>query len=317
MSVPSFGSFLSRTGGSVVGKRDEVYADVPLGVIPAEPNAPVRASTEADVTAPVAVRFEPPQGIAPEQVGWLRFADLKGSDLAAALIGLAVDRQISIERHEEPRRVGKPKTTWTFDLHPSAQRPKTFLRGQIFDAVKEAFPRDLPGVKKQVAADFSSLRLTVSRDALNRAWYPKIKTGGTFGLGGAKVRSARGTALRYQLAGFLEFLATADGARLRFEEGADIFSWFLPWAIALGVAKQWAAALEEAAQDLDDTYASVWANDLAWMGGLDLTLDGFDLGAFVGDFAGDIGDLAGDLSGGDGGSFGGDGGGGDGGGGGG
>jgi len=52
-------------------------------------------------------------------------------------------------------------------------------------------------------------------------------------------RSAVGRAYTDQIKGFREYLTTADADQLKFEEGQDIFSQYLPWAIIFGVAERW------------------------------------------------------------------------------
>jgi uncharacterized membrane protein YgcG len=53
-------------------------------------------------------------------------------------------------------------------------------------------------------------------------------------------RSATGTALLAQIDGFRLYLETAEANQIRFEEGQDIFSRYLPYAIVFGVAERWA-----------------------------------------------------------------------------
>jgi uncharacterized membrane protein YgcG len=52
-------------------------------------------------------------------------------------------------------------------------------------------------------------------------------------------RSGVGTALTDQIIGFRTYLATAEAEQLQFEEGEDIFSQYLPWAIAFGLTQRW------------------------------------------------------------------------------
>jgi len=52
-------------------------------------------------------------------------------------------------------------------------------------------------------------------------------------------RNPAGRAVADQLIGFRTYLATAEAQQLRFEEGEDIFSKYLPWAIAFGLADRW------------------------------------------------------------------------------
>ncbi|WP_020384726.1 DUF2207 domain-containing protein [Kribbella catacumbae] len=60
-----------------------------------------------------------------------------------------------------------------------------------------------------------------------------------FGIRGRGQRNAAGRAVTDQLVGFRTYLATAEADQLRFEEGEDIFSKYLPWAIAFGLADRW------------------------------------------------------------------------------
>ncbi|GAB3824655.1 DUF2207 domain-containing protein [Kribbella italica] len=52
-------------------------------------------------------------------------------------------------------------------------------------------------------------------------------------------RNAAGRAVTDQLIGFRLYLSTAEAEQLRFEEGEDIFSKYLPWAIAFDLADRW------------------------------------------------------------------------------
>lgn len=53
-------------------------------------------------------------------------------------------------------------------------------------------------------------------------------------------RTAEGRAVCDQVEGFRSYLATAEADQLKFEEGEDIFSKYLPWAIILELADRWA-----------------------------------------------------------------------------
>jgi hypothetical protein len=52
-------------------------------------------------------------------------------------------------------------------------------------------------------------------------------------------RTAYGRALTDQVEGFRTYLATAEAEQLRFEEGEDIFSRYLPWAIMFDLTERW------------------------------------------------------------------------------
>ncbi|MBM7786269.1 DUF2207 domain-containing protein [Tenggerimyces flavus] len=53
-------------------------------------------------------------------------------------------------------------------------------------------------------------------------------------------RTATGTATLARVQGFRRYLTTAETDQLRFEEGEDIFSRYLPYAIVFGVTDRWA-----------------------------------------------------------------------------
>lgn len=63
----------------------------------------------------------------------------------------------------------------------------------------------------------------------------------------APARTAEGTAVLAHALGFKQYLATAEARQLRFEEHQDLFSRYLPWAIAFGETKRWARVFAEAA----------------------------------------------------------------------
>jgi hypothetical protein len=52
-------------------------------------------------------------------------------------------------------------------------------------------------------------------------------------------RTAKGSAMLAQARGFREYVRTAEAEQLRFEEGEDIFSRYLPFAIVFGEAERW------------------------------------------------------------------------------
>jgi uncharacterized membrane protein YgcG len=64
-------------------------------------------------------------------------------------------------------------------------------------------------------------------------------------------RTADGSAVLAQAKGFELYLTTAEADQIKFEEGVDIFSRYLPYAIVFGVAERWAKIFEQlAAQGL-------------------------------------------------------------------
>ena len=88
----------------------------------------------------------------------------------------------------------------------------------------------------------------------------------------APARTADGTAVLHQAEGFRQYLATAEGPQLRFEEGEDLFSRYLPYAIAFGVTERWARVFTDLAAQghavPDPTwYVGAWGYGAFWSGG--------------------------------------------------
>ncbi|UFU04007.1 DUF2207 domain-containing protein [Ruania suaedae] len=63
----------------------------------------------------------------------------------------------------------------------------------------------------------------------------------------APARTAEGTAVLAQVRGFQKYLETAEVDQMRQEEREGIFSAYLPYAVALGVAQRWTTIFSEAA----------------------------------------------------------------------
>ena len=63
----------------------------------------------------------------------------------------------------------------------------------------------------------------------------------------APARTEDGTAVLAQALGFRTYLTTAEADQIRFEEGQDVFSRYLPYAIVFGVADRWARVFSELA----------------------------------------------------------------------
>jgi uncharacterized membrane protein YgcG len=63
----------------------------------------------------------------------------------------------------------------------------------------------------------------------------------------APARTAAGTAVLAEAVGFQRYLETAEANQIRFEEGEDLFSRYLPYAIVFGVAERWANVFGELA----------------------------------------------------------------------
>ncbi|OFE16377.1 hypothetical protein BA895_18760 [Humibacillus sp. DSM 29435] len=117
-------------------------------------------------------------------------------------------------------------------------------------------------------------------------------------------RTAEGTAVRIETLGFRHYLETAEADQIRFEEAGAVFSRYLPYAMAFGIAEAWARLFGEVAAraQLAGWTEPFW--DLGWFDAIDLAGHSLDLVGNVasvvdvtslGDLAGGLGDFASGL----------------------
>lgn len=71
-------------------------------------------------------------------------------------------------------------------------------------------------------------------------------------------RTAEGSAVLAQTQGFRQYLETAEAEQIKFEEGEDIFSRYLPYAIVFGVAERWATVFADLAAQGRDVPEPTW-----------------------------------------------------------
>lgn len=95
-------------------------------------------------------------------------------------------------------------------------------------------------------------------------------------------RTATGTAVLDQIRGFRLYLTTAEADQIRFEEGVDVFSRYLPWATVFGVADRWVKIF----QDLETR--GVYHADYGWYGGGEMA---FTMG-FAAGFSSSLNDMS-------------------------
>jgi uncharacterized membrane protein YgcG len=268
------------TRALVKATRDEYYVGLTPGLAPTGADDGTTRSLRK--APPVAVRFDPPKGVAPGLVGtlWDEKADTR--DVTATMVDLAVRGYLRVDHVEaEDYRLVKLKNS-----------DATMLKyeGELFDAIfdgrnevllselKTTFSKTLQDVSVQMYADVVSMGWYARSPSSTRlAWAGLgvlLLVAGFFGsffvasIGGsvlitvpliligavliftqraAPVRKAEGSRVLAESKGFELFLRTADANQLRFEEGQDIFSKYLPYAIAFGIADQWTKKFQELA----------------------------------------------------------------------
>ena len=266
------------------GGRDEVYLGLTPGVTPAK-DQQVSIGQGAS-KAPVTVAFTPPRGARPGEIGVRTDSTADNVDITATIIDLAVRGHLRIDQQGKKdwtlyRLNGRDKLTG----YESYLVKKLFSNGSTVttdDLKEKGYAGTLEGTRerlyKRVTEELKWFRRnpSVVRGVAILASIGLILGGiavgfglgfvgfGLVGLAGVicgvvmlalsnrfGARTADGSAVLAQAKGFELYLTTAEADQIKFEEGVDIFSRYLPYAIVFGVAERWAKIFEQlAAQGL-------------------------------------------------------------------
>ncbi len=237
-------------------------------------------------------RYEPPADLTPAEVGVIvdNRADLR--DITATLIDLAVRGHLTIEEREEKDYVFERSAVSGADLapHESALLRAVFggRRTRRLSELKDRFYRDLPELKSQLLATLIEHGVYTESPTMVAGKY--LGLGFLVGLaiffGGLlaqavlplatmavlwaaiasalvimlfglfmPARTKRGTELLRQVKGFEEFLTRVESDRYKRKiTGPEMFEKCLPYAMALGVAAQWAKAFQDLYREPPDWY---------------------------------------------------------------
>ena len=237
-------------------------------------------------------RYEPPGGLTPAEVGVIvdNRADLR--DITATLIDLAVRGHLTIEERGENDYVFERRDVADDDLAPHEGALLRAVFGgratRRLSDLKDRFYKDLPDLKSKLLATLIEHGVYTESPAMVAGKYVGlgfvvgivIFFGGQLAqavlplaLGavlGAAIASAlvivifglfmpartkRGTELLRQVKGFEEFLTRVESDRYRRKiTGPEMFEKCLPYAMALGVAAQWARAFRDLYREPPDWY---------------------------------------------------------------
>ncbi len=260
-------------------RRDQQYVGVAPGLRPA---ADQDATVGPATPAPVAVQFTPPAGVAPGMVGTLVDERADNHDVTATIVDLAVRGFLRFEQGERKKDFTLVRLAASDGLLPYEARifDKLFdqgdtvtrkqlkaryfgtqmarTRAELYDAVTRAgwFRGNPASVRTWWTVAGVSLVVAAPVVTVAATRWGLAPVGVALGvLGGATIvvgrwapaRTAEGYAVLAQARGFERYLATAEADQIRFEEGEDIFSRYLPYAIAFGCAERWAAVFQELA----------------------------------------------------------------------
>lgn len=306
-------------GGMVAARRrgrDEMYAGMTPGNIPSKGEP---YNTERVGKIPFAVQFTPPQGVPAGMIGTLFDEKAETRDVTATMVDLAARGYWRIEQPNPGKdfqlvRLAPPQglngyETMLYDaffgdgssvVTSDELKSKSFgtdvqqIQREMYNAVTEvgwfkSNPQGARGARSAIGWVLIMIAAGIG------FWLGQIVVAIPVGLVGvavmltsswAPVRTALGSAVTSQALGFKQYLETAEADQIKWEEGQDIFSRYLPYAIVYGCADRWAKVFAELAArgvpvqepswyvgPYGYGYGSVWG-----AGGVDSimsTLDGF------------------------------------------
>jgi uncharacterized protein (TIGR04222 family) len=271
-------TLLITVGAPIVGMvwwrkngRDQRYADLAPGTVPVAGEESRIVPNDPDIPIPVA--FYPPR-IPVAEAGLLIDGQVDTRETAATIIDLAVRGALTVQSY------GKEDFQVTLvDPDKAAAPHEMVLLTALFDGEPPGTVKDLsaPG---SMANAHEQMRDSVRNQVASRGWFRKVPSAAAtsgFGFGLIAIgifvsfavgfwlllllipllpivitfavirsklkrgqRTADGRAVCDQVEGFRTYLATAEADQLKFEEGEDIFSKYLPWAIIFELADRWA-----------------------------------------------------------------------------
>jgi uncharacterized membrane protein YgcG len=268
----------SLIGSPIVGTlwwrkngRDLRYAGLAPGTVPLPgQQAPVVPS---DPDLPIPVAFTPPR-IPVAEAGLLIDGQVDTRETAATIIDLAVKGALTVQSE------GKKDFQVTLvDPNRATAPHEMVLLTELFGGRPPGAVEDL-SKQGSLTSAHQAMQKSVRNQVASRGWFRKVpSTAATSGFGFGIVvfavflgftlgavfllalvpllpilltfaivrfklrrgqRTADGRAVCDQVEGFKTYLATAEADQIRFEEGEDIFSKYLPWAIAFELADRWA-----------------------------------------------------------------------------
>lgn len=261
-------------------RRDRAFSGVAPGTIPASLDAPVGVRQEGTI----AVRFTPPDGVRPAEASYLQHARTSHGLISATVIDLATRGYLRVEqdskndwsyvqlREPGPELVEYERTVLETLFQYGATVTTSDMRGRSYSDLATQPEKELSSrVRNQ-------LRWFTGNPALARAgavllgvllivlglvaagllglvglgfWGLGLLAAGITFLAVSKKmvqRTPVGTAVLAQTEGFEKYLSTAEADQIRWEEGQDIFSRYLPWAMVFGVSERWIKMFRELAE---------------------------------------------------------------------
>ncbi|MFV0429442.1 MAG: DUF2207 domain-containing protein [Arachnia sp.] len=277
--------------------RDDIYLGLTPGLTPSPGNDGFVGP--AAEKAPVTVQFQPPQGATPGEIGTLTDTTADGEDISATIVDLAVRGFLRIQPmgntnqliqlpvpqdstllpHEATllnglfRRSSQVSTLELGSVQYSELQPDA--RSALYQAVVarkwfKRSPASAHAIPMALGAVSIALGVFAGIAAMAFGWsliaIPFLVLGiGLIALSPRfRTRTAEGSAYLAQAKGFELYLRTAEADQIKFEEGVDIFSRYLPYAMIFGVADRWTRVFAQLGAE------GRYQADLTWYPGMSL-----------------------------------------------
>lgn len=253
--------------------RDDVYVGLTPGLTPGKGDN-VRIGKKKGKQN-VAVAFQPPKGARPGEVGTLIDATADNVDISATLVDLAVRGHMRISdagnndhlltrTRREADRIEKYEAKLLDRLFKSSDEVRiSELADAKYAGVQDKTKSDLysrvvarkwfksnPATAQLAPIGLGVLSIAIAvvlgLFATQFGWglvaipFLVLGLGLIFMSGRFRTRTALGSAVLAETKGFELYLRTAEANQIKFEEGIDVFSKYLPYAMIFGVADRWA-----------------------------------------------------------------------------
>ncbi len=260
---------------------------------------------DPEINQSTMVEYAPPQGLTPAEVGTLIDEKVDMRDITATVIDLAVRGYLRIESFEKNNYMLTSLKPWEVDsdlkLHEKKILAGIFevpLAAVTLAALDQVFYQYLDGVRSSLynglvkdgyfdsspqtvrtsyffVGILVGIGIFITLNALNSQlqmpaanfFIPSILSGLILMVAGRFMprRTFKGAKLLAETKGFLEFLRRTDQDKIKRMNDPSLFERCLPYAMAFGVAAQWARAFEGIYTQPPQWYVGQW-NDFSPMG---------------------------------------------------
>ncbi len=231
--------------------------------------------------------------LTPAEVGSLIDEKLDSRDITSTIVGLAVKGYIKIEETKKEGLIFDSTDYYLSKVKESDNILSTFekelmeklfsssLQGLFISEMKNTFYKNLPSLKDTLYGELVGKKYFIKSPEKVRNLYARaavliiiitiflsflsgrnilvgIITGlPIFAFGRVMpAKTKTGASAYMEVLGFQEFLGRTEKDRLERMGDKNLFSKFLPYAIALGVEDEWAKAFEDIYQEKPDWYVS-------------------------------------------------------------